>query len=398
MRNILIMMKDSRIKMLLAGGLIGLQMGCTQTVIVFKPSPILDPMPITDRPAQVEEKEDPLFNEQWNLAKVGVTKESLKSLDFLGNYNIRVGILSTGVDYNQDDLIGQIDINKKEITQINPADKPGVDRKDSDGDGKVDNVVGWDVVDGDGFAYDRHGAGTAVAGIIAARQNNGIGIAGIMKNVTIYPIRYIDDHGQSNINNLVAALEVASKQKLDVVFIQSTEIPAGGLEGDGGVVDVEVGMLDKWLTEFQKQKVPVIVGAGDDLGVFGDGAIHKTLAKYENVVVITASDKNDQLPLLANMNKGFDGVIRTMAPGEDILSLKPLNKTGVVHGTAYAAAHVTAAYALAKAQFGDRLSYEDYNKVLIDAKGSDKLSGMDRFSRGGNRLNIQKFLAELRTR
>jgi subtilisin family serine protease len=192
---------SSVVKILVGGSILSLQVACMQTVIVFKPSPFLDPLPDQTRTAATEEKADPKVDEQWNLAKVGFTPQSATSSDFAGNYNVKIAILSTGIDYNHEDLIGQVAINRKEITNQAAGEKPGVNRKDDDNNGLVDDVVGWDFVDGDGFAYDRHGAGTAVAGIIAARQNNGKGITGLMRNVTLYPIRYIEDHGPTSIAN-----------------------------------------------------------------------------------------------------------------------------------------------------------------------------------------------------
>ena len=146
---------------------------CTQTVIIYKPSPKIDPLPITEN-QNVPEKEDPSFAQQWYLSKMGVTKENLSSPLFEGNYNVRIALLSTGVDYNHEDLRGQIAVNTAEITQRSTGEKPGPNRVDDDKNGLVDDIVGYDVVDGDGLAFDRHGAGTAVAGLIAARARNGI--------------------------------------------------------------------------------------------------------------------------------------------------------------------------------------------------------------------------------
>lgn len=386
---------QSILKYIFSASVLVLQAACMRTIIVYKPPVQIDPLPITTKPALEEAKADPLVEEQWNLNKVGADGNVITSPDFAGNYNVKVAVLSTGIDYNHEDLIGQVAINKKEITQKGLGDRIGIDRLDNDYDGLVDNIVGYDVVDGDGLAYDRHGAGTAVAGIIAAKQNNGKGIAGLMRNVTLYPVRYINENGQSSVASLVAALDIAVKYKPDVVYIQTTQVQMGGDRHDSVVASVEMSLLEKPFKALHKLKIPVIVGAGDDLGNFGGDEVGRMLKRYENVVVVTAADKNDAIPLMANID--FDGV-KTMAPGEDILTTQPLNKYGVVHGTAYAAAHVAAAFALAKSQFGDKLNYEDYNPVLISAKGSDIINGMDRFSRGGNRLNIPKFLAALKSR
>lgn len=371
-------------------------MGCTQTVIVFKPSKYVDPMPDLSQktvpPGQ--EKADPMLKDQWNLKKVGVDEATLATTTLQGNYNVKVAILSTGVDYNHEDLIGQIAINKAELTQTAPGDKLGVNRKDDDNNGLVDDVVGYDVVDSDGFAYDRHGAGTAVAGIIAARQNNGLGVAGLMRDVVIYPVKYINDNGQSSVPNLVAALDVALKSKSDVVYIQNAQLKLGGDNQKQNVGAVELELVKMALQKLKNAKVPVVVGSGDDMGDFGSTEMEKALRSFENVIVVTSSDSADAIGFMANFS--FRNVL-TAAPGEEILTTKPLNQYGKVSGTAYAAAHVAAALALAKANSGQKFSYTELIPVLTSAKGSDQVSGMARYSRGGNRLNIPKFLSEVKS-
>ena len=138
----------------------------------------------------------------------------------------------------------------------------------------------------------------------------------------------------------------------------------------------------------------VVVGSGDDMGDFGSSEMDQVLRSYDNVIVVTSSDVSDGIGFMANFS--FRNVL-TAAPGEEILTTKPLNQYGKVSGTAYAAAHVAAALALAKASAGQKFDYANLVPVLASAKGSDQVSGMARFSRGGNRLNLPKFLSELRS-
>ena len=50
-------------------------------------------------------------------------------------------------------------------------------------------VPGWDFVDNDPEAQDTNGHGTQVASVIAARGNNGIGMAGHCWQCKVMPIR-----------------------------------------------------------------------------------------------------------------------------------------------------------------------------------------------------------------
>ena len=113
---------------------------CTQVVVLFKPKANIDPIPALSACPQVDE-EDPKFKEQWTLEQLGVTAEVLQSPAVLGNANVRIALLSTGVDYNHEDLCGQVAINKKEITQKAAGDRQDVNQIDDDKNGLVDDVV-----------------------------------------------------------------------------------------------------------------------------------------------------------------------------------------------------------------------------------------------------------------
>lgn len=363
--------------------------GCTQIMILFKPSAELDPLPATDKPAVVKEDADPMFDQQWALKSIGVTEELLKSPALAGNANVKIAILSTGVDYNHEDLQGQIYINKDEITQNAIGDKPGVNRIDDDKNGLVDDVVGFDVIDGDGFAYDRHGAGTAVAGIIAAKPNNGIGIAGLMKNVTLYPIRYINNNGSTNAQNLAEAITTSLKFEPHVIFVQNAQIQVGGRRGKEDVAAAELSLLKQALDITKDKGIPVIVGAGDSMEMFGQAQLEKLLESYPNVFPVAALNKSNKLSMLSNRGKN---AILIAAPGEDILTLKPGNKYGEVHGTAYAAAHVTAAVGLLRAKLGQNFKVQDVRNLLLSKKASDYDAELFTVTQSGTRLNLSKLL------
>ena len=368
-------------------------LACTQTVVLFKPKPNIDPMP-SGAACPAKDEEDPRAKEQWSLAQLGISPEVLKSGTVNGNANVRVAILSTGIDYNHEDLCGQVAVNKAEITQKAPGDRPDVNRVDDDGDGLVDNVVGYDVVDGDGFAFDRHGAGTAVAGIIAANQRNGVGIAGLMKNVTLLPVRYIDNNGQTSVGALSAALDATLKMKPHVVFLQTAQLQLGGHEQASAQIADELGILRGYLDRLRDAKIPVIVGAGDDMSQFGSSEMDKMLKAYENILVVTALDKEGRRSLLANTHNQD---VVTAAPGEGILSLKPGNQYTEVNGTAYAAAHLTAAVALARAQLADKMEITKVVNALVSSRGGESDIALERDTRGGTRLQIVKFLTEVRS-
>lgn len=362
--------------------------GCMQTLILFKPSPVISPMPNTDCKDDSTDA-DPLAKSQWSLKQLGLmSDDGALNTDLLqGNKNVRVAILSTGVDYNHEDLCGQIAVDVSQIVQKAAGEKAAP---------KDDNspVVGWNVVDNNGFAFDRHGAGTAIAGIIAAKQNNGKGVAGLINNVSIYPVKYINDNGQTNVPWLVSGLQAALKAQPHVIFLQTAMVQLGGSRRSPDVAKAETAMIKTVFDKALKARIPIVIGAGDSMDVFGVADLDKLIASYDNVIVVTAIDKDSQVSVTANVDQNN---VLTAAPGEGIMTTKPGNKYGEVNGSSFAAAHVAAALGLARANLGDRMDYHKMVNLLLSPKASEMVPGLGRLTRGGNRLQLAKFLTELKS-
>ena len=128
---------------------------------------------------------DPHFGLQWNMINNGdlgqtkfiagadVNVEKAWEL-CTGDPSIIVAVLDEGVDYSHPDLKNNMWINEGEIWRSN---------EDNDGNGYAGDVYGYNFAAGNGIVstngrYDT-GHGSHVAGVIAAANNNGIGIGSI---------------------------------------------------------------------------------------------------------------------------------------------------------------------------------------------------------------------------
>jgi thermitase len=104
---------------------------------------------------------DPLWRDSWSLAKVRAPAAWRVTR---GAAEVVVAVLDTGVDRNHPDLQGSF-------------------------------VEGWDAVNEDADANDDHGHGTLVAGVIAARSNNGLGGVGACSQCSLMPVKVIGADG-----------------------------------------------------------------------------------------------------------------------------------------------------------------------------------------------------------
>ena len=133
---------------------------------------------------------DPNYGDQWHLPVIGAPRAWD---DTVGSRDVVIAVIDTGVDWGHPDLSANIWQNVDESE----------DGTDTDGNGFVDDIRGWDFVDvpaGEGYEgedsnepdndpNDFHGHGTHVSGIIGAVGNNNLGVSGVCWDVQIMPLR-----------------------------------------------------------------------------------------------------------------------------------------------------------------------------------------------------------------
>jgi subtilisin family serine protease len=108
--------------------------------------------------------------------------QAYRAWDFTkGDTSIVIGVTDTGIRYSHEDLRRQV--------KYNYADP--INGKDDDGDGYVDNFMGWDLANGNNDplydAFDGHGS--QVAGVVAGQVDNGKGLAGVGFRCKFLPLQ-----------------------------------------------------------------------------------------------------------------------------------------------------------------------------------------------------------------
>ena len=152
---------------------------------------------------------DPLLADQWALADpsaIGAQEAWTQS----SGAGVLVAVLDTGVQLNHPDLAANI--------WRNPGEVPGNGR-DDDANGIVDDVNGANMFDLNGNVDDDNGHGTHVAGIVAARQGNGIGGSGIAPEATILPVKVLDANMAGNTDTLAYGIRYAVDRGAKIINV-----------------------------------------------------------------------------------------------------------------------------------------------------------------------------------
>jgi subtilisin family serine protease len=351
---------------------------------------------------------DPLFSNQWGMLDIGV-----REVGIVPGKEVVVAVIDTGVDYTHEDLVGSMWRNPGEMGNDARGMDRAVNQLDDDGNGYVDDIVGWDFVSNDNKPYDlaagmldmilgggNPGHGTHCAGNVGAATQNGKGIRGAGQNVKIMAVRFLSDKGQGTTADAIKAIRYAVANHAQVLsnsWGSEGEDPADG-ENNQALRDV--------ISYAQSKGILFVAAAGN--GHSGVGYDNDTdpqpgyPASYENdnIVSVAAIDVNNNLGSFSNWGlKSVD----IAAPGVNIYSTMVNNQynnkvidipfiglTANWDGTSMATPHVAGAAALYLSTHPGK-TWKDAKDALIEsAVKVPQLAG--RVVSGG-KLNLISLLA-----
>ncbi len=276
-----------------------------------------------------------------------------------GDSNIVIGIIDTYALTTHPEFKGQMKYNHKE--------RYGIRNYDDDGNGFVDDSLGFDFAEGNYVMSGWHG--TAVAGIAAAKVNNGIGIAGVGFNCRFMPIK-------------------VQNQKLEIISINVVRAIRYAADNGCKIINLSLGAsttfskLEQDVINYATYKGALVVAAaGNTLGEFDFYP-----ASYENVLSVAASDINDRN---IGSNSNF---IDLLAPGKDIwtTNIYDFPDEYVFHyGSSYAAAFITGAAGLVMARFPNFTPLQVAEQLRATADNVYQVSGNSAFAEklGRGRIN-----------
>jgi subtilisin family serine protease len=255
--------------------------------------------------------DDAFFNEAWGLNNTGQVVNDTRGTDDAdidaaeaweigtGSPSIVIAIIDSGIDYNHPDLRDNIWINEVELN--------GVEEEDDDNNGYVDDIRGWNFADNNNDPLDSNSHGTHVAGVIGAEGNNATGISGVCWNVKIMPLKFLDAQGVGLVSDEVEAIEYAINNGAHIINASFGDPTYSGLEMDA-------------IGEAQYAGLLFITAAGNEGAHIDRNPVYPAAYTLDNIISVTASNQNDELPLWANYG---DVGVDVAAPGENIYSTIP---------------------------------------------------------------------------
>ena len=285
---------------------------------------------LLNTPNTQSDPNDPRFSEQWAASNIGLG-ETWQHIQQTSRDSVIVAIIDTGIDYDHPDLAPRMWRN---IAEVN-----GIEGVDDDGNGYVDDFIGWDFTDAPGLPgagdylerdndpMDANGHGTAVAGIIGAEIDNGIGIAGAA------PIARL------------MALRAGAELEFGGGFLEEDDIAAAvvyAVENGARVVNMSFGdvvstpLMHDIVRYAENNGVVVVASAGNE-------RTSQLLypAAYDETIAVGSIDEANGKSHFTSWGENIDLV----APGSAVLTTRLNNDYGLVWGTSFSGPYVAAACA-----------------------------------------------------
>jgi len=323
---------------------------------------------------------DPMYPKQWHLRQIGMP-DAWKMAD--GN-GVIVAVLDTGVgfeEYKKFHLLPDL----KGIEFVKP----------------------YNFISNNVHANDDHGHGSHVTGSIAQVTNNGIGVAGVARNVRIMPLKVLSGSGSGSVAGIADAIRYAADNGAKVINMSL-----------GGAFPSKV--LEKAVKYAHDKGVTVVCAAGNE----SRGKVGYPAA-YPGAIAVAATQQDEATTFYSNWGKEIDiaapgGNTRDDKGGRNnpdggVLqnTLKPGNVSEdgyyAYMGTSMASPHVAGVAALvvgegvtnpdavekvlkatARRPDGKKFDSEHYGAGIVDAPAAIKQA---RSSSGGWALVLGVFMA-----
>lgn len=335
---------------------------------------------------------DSAYSMQWSLSRIGIKDLFLRNVIDPGLPKIKIGIIDTGVKEDHPDLINSIGYNQLEMGFDELNNDKRFNGIDDDGNGFIDDWRGYDFVDApaedlgdwnvrDNDPADENGHGTAVAGIIGAESNNGIGISGIPPCL-ILPLRAFGKNGAGSDIDIASAIVYAVDNGAEVINMSFGDV-------------IRSPLLYDAVRYAYSRNVVLVASSGND----GSGNPHYP-SDFTEVISTGSINAFDSRSIFSSHGPSLD----LMAPGEQIATTTMNGGySNSFSGTSAAAPHVSALAGLIrslelkkKSETADYVPFtnEEIRGLLVNTADDAGEPGWDEFY-GAGILNASKAIQAL---
>ncbi|MHC5061317.1 MAG: S8 family serine peptidase [Planctomycetota bacterium] len=302
---------------------------------------------------------DSYFGQMWGLYNTGQNGGTAgfdigapEAWDITtGSSDVIVGIIDTGIDYRHPDLVDNIWINPGEI-----ADN-GID---DDGNGYIDDVYGYDFFANDSNPMDENDHGTHVAGTIAARGNNNLGVAGVNWSCRVIACRFLDADGNGAVSDAIEAVNYAVANGAKILN------NSWGWEGSPSL------SLERAIVNARDNGVLFVASAGNEDSDNDQGNSYPACYEISNVIAVAATDRYGHLAGFSNYGQQS---VHLGAPGVSISSTIRNGDYALFNGTSMAAPHVSGAAGLLLAYYPDITLGELKARIISTGNITGSLQG-----------------------
>jgi subtilisin family serine protease len=259
---------------------------------------------------------DPLFPQQWGLHNTGQLVQGIagspdadidwpEAMDLHQSLlPVTIAVVDTGVALDHPEILANTWFNPNEFDN-------GID---DDGNGYVDDLIGWNFINGNNLPLDDRGHGTNVAFTAAGVQENAEGGSGTAPAARIMALRVADQlqgFGTPvvSLSNFLLATTYAAAQGARIInFSAGGTTPTSAQESQIEWLDSQ-GVL---LVAAAGNGAFVGDDSGDDNDVF---PVYPASYPTPNILSVAATGQSDQLTGFSNFG---DTSVDLAAPGENM--------------------------------------------------------------------------------
>lgn len=293
---------------------------------------------------------DPYISNQWALDSIdlydawGITT---------GLHFVTVGVIDSGIQGNHPDLSSNIDTILSADCRHDPI-----------------------IVENSPTAYYNHG--TCVAGVIGAKANNSIGVAGSSWNAKLVSLKVLDgddSYDSAAVSSVIRAIDYATVHNIDILNYSS------------GFV------FNEYEDENLANPLKVIIANYPGLFVCAAGnhgmdyLYNKVFPAYyhlPNMIVVGACNQNNNK---CNFSDYSSTKVDLFAPGYNIYTTDTTNTYSYNSGTSFSAPYVSGVAALIKTIRPD-FSYKEIKNSILN--NIDHYNQLDGYCITGGKLNAYK--------